>query len=130
MNLLKKRNWWIYLLLTIITLGLYNLVLANHLDVYEEEAWYQDWRYWFFGGLCFVFPIIIMSLIFVIQITCQVASRLNVPGSDIYNIPYSWILCIIVPIIGWSLIIVMLLYILLWIVVMLAKGEGEHYINT
>ncbi len=125
MNRLKKRNWWVYLILTIITLGLYNLALAHYLNVYDEEAWYQDWTYWFFGGLCFVFPIIILALIFVVQITCQVAAKLNVPGSEIYNTPYSWVLCMIVPVVGWVLLIVMLLYILLWIVVMLAKGEGE-----
>lgn len=125
MNRLKKRNWWVYLILTIITLGLYNLALAHYLNVYDEEAWYQDWTYWFFGGLCFVFPIIILALVFVVQITCQVAAKLNVPGSEIYNTPYSWVLCMIVPVVGWVLLIVMLLYILLWIVVMLAKGEGE-----
>ncbi|MEI3499581.1 MAG: hypothetical protein V8Q71_03730 [Bacilli bacterium] len=41
--------------------------------------------------------------------------------------PYSWILCLVVPIVGWTLLIVMLIYIYVWPIVMIYKGEGEKY---
>ena len=37
----------------------------------------------------------------------ETAKKLNVPGDEIYMTPYSWILCIIIPIIGWILLLVM-----------------------
>lgn len=129
MNLLKKEKWWVCLLLTLICQGLFPLILAHHLKVYDEDAWYYDWVYWFVAGVCFLFPLIIMAVIFIIQITCEVAKKLNVPGAEIYATPYSWILCIIVPIIGWSLLIVMYIYIIIWTIVMLAKGKGEEFTN-
>lgn len=129
MSLLKKQNWCICLILQIITCGLFTFVLAYHLKVYNEDAWYQNWRYWFFAGLCFVAPIVVVALVFTVQITCEVAAKLNVPGKEIYNTPYSWIVCIIVPVIGWVLLIVMHIYIILWSIVMLAKGSGEKYIE-
>lgn len=129
MKLLKKNNWWKNLLLTVACQGLYPLYLAHLLKVYDEDRWYQNWRYWFFAAICFVFPIAVVFLVFLIQITCEVAAKLKVPGSNIYNTPYSWVLCIIVPIIGWALLIVMYLYITIWSVVMLARGIGEEYIE-
>ena len=129
MKLLKKQNWWLYLLLQICTFGLFTFVMAHHLKVYDEDAWYQNWRYWFFSGLCFVFPIFIVALVFAVQITCEVAAKLNVPVKEIYNTPYSWILCIIVPVVGWVLLIVMFIYIIIWTIAMLAKGNGEKYIE-
>lgn len=129
MSLLKKQNWWLCLLLQIITFGLFTFALANRLKVYNEDAWYENWRYWFFAGLCFVFPIFIVGLVFMVQITCEVAAKLDVPGKEIYNTPYSWILCIIVPVVGWVLLIVMFIYIVIWSIVMLAKGNGEKYVE-
>lgn len=130
MNLLKRKNWWICALFQIVTFGLFTFVLASYLNVYDEDAWYQDWRYWFFAGLCFVFPIIIVALVFGVQIVCQMAAKLEVPGNEIYATPYSWIICIIVPVIGWVLLLVMYIYIMLWSIVMLAKGIGEKFIET
>lgn len=130
MTLLKKNNWWICLILEILTFGLFTFVLAHYLDVYDEDAWYQDWRYWFFAGICFVFPIVIVALVFMIQIACDVAKKLNVPGSDIYATPYSWIICIIVPVIGWVLLIVMYIYIMIWTIVMIKRGYSENFIET
>lgn len=129
MSLLKKKNWWICLLLQIVSFGLFTFVLAHYLKVYDEDAWYQNWRYWFFAGICFVFPIFIVAIVFSIQITCEVAAKLSIPGEEIYNTPYSWILCIIIPVIGWSLLIVMYIYIMVWTIVMLAKGNGEKFIE-
>lgn len=129
MSLLKRKNWWVCLLLQTLSFGLFTFLLAYYLKAYDEDAWYQDWRYWFFAGLAFVFPIMIVALVFAIQIACQVAATLNVPGKEIYNTPYSWIICLIVPVVGWSLLIVMYIYIMIWSIVMLAKGQGEKYIE-
>jgi len=129
MNLLKKENWWICLLLQILTFGLFTFVLAHYLKVYNEDAWYQNWRYWFFAGICFIFPIMILLLVFIVQITCEVAAKLSVPGYEIYNTPYSWILCIIIPVVGWALLVVMSIYTMIWSIVMLAKGKGMEFIE-
>lgn len=128
MNLLKKRNWFICLLLNILTLGIFNLVLAGFLNLYSKDAWYKKWQYWFFGGLCLIFPIFILLLVLIVQMICEVADALNVPGSGLYNCPYTWIVCIIVPVVGWILLLVMLIYIMVWSIVMLYQGEGEKYL--
>ena len=129
MKFLKKKNWPLFLILNIITQGIFTFVIAYYLGIYEEDKWYKNWRYWFSGAICMIVPAMIMFIVFILQSTCEVAAKLNVPGKEIYNTPYSWILCIIVPFVGWSLLIVMYLYINIWTVVMLAKGEGEKYIN-
>ena len=113
MNLLKKNNFWIYLTLNIITFGVFNLYIANKLNLKDEDAWYSKWPYWFFGTCCLVFPVIIMFIIYVIQMNCKVCSKLKVSGSNIYDIPYSWILFIIVPVIGWIFLIIMYLYVII-----------------
>lgn len=128
MNLLKKKNWFICLLLNFLTFGVFNLVLASFLNLYSKDTWYKKWQYWVFGGLCLIFPIFILLFVFIIQMICGVADALNVPGSDLYNCPYTWIICIIVPVVGWSLLLVMLIYIMVWPIVMLYQGEGEKYL--
>ena len=99
------------------------------MDCYDKDAWYSKWQYWFFGVLCLIFPVFIMLMVFVIQMNCKVATKLNVPGDKIYNTPYTWIICFIVPVIGWALFIVMLIYVFVWPHVKLAQGEGEQYIK-
>ncbi len=128
MKILKKENWWIWLLLFIFGGRSSNLLLGALLDVYDKEAWYAKWHYWLLGFSCFFLPFFIMIIIFIIQITCMVASKLNVPGKEIYLSPYIWILTIIIPIIGWIFFIVMVLYVSIWPIVMLYRGEGEQYI--
>lgn len=129
MKLLERKNWVVCLFLTILLLGFFPFVLAFQLHLYDEDAWYTNWRYWFFASLCFVFPVFILLFVFMVQMTSKVASTLKVPGKEIYATPYSWILCIVVPVVGWVLLIVMYLFIILWTIVMLAKGEGESYIS-
>jgi hypothetical protein len=111
MNLLKKQNWWICVLLNIVTLGLFTFFVAGKLDVYEDDAWYNHWYYWVLGFLCFIIPGLIMFVIFSIESACLVCAKLNVPGQEIYNLPYSWILCLIIPILGWTLFIIMFVYV-------------------
>ena len=129
MKILKKENWWVWLLLFLFSGGSSAIVLGALLDVFDKNAWYAKWYYWVIGLLCFILPFSIMMAVFNITIASKAAAKLEVPGSEIYLSPYVWILCLIVPFIGWALFIVMLLYINVWPIVMLSKGNGEKYIN-
>lgn len=128
MNLLKKENWLACLLLNIISQGLFTFVLAYLMKVYEKDAWYKKWQYWVFGTLCFLFPVFIMLLVFQTQIMVKVASKLEVTGKEIYDNPYTWVICLIVPVIGWILLFVMIIYLEIFTVVALFKGNGEKYL--
>ena len=167
MNLLKKENWWIWLMLAFLSGGSSILVLGALLNVYEKEAWYYRWTkklpkwvtiglficigvvslvstlffsYIFtydssypnqlftglFSILLLLYMVISLTLaVFQIQILAQVNAKLKTPGSEIYLSPYIWILGIIIPIIGWSLLVVMYLYLQIWYLVMLYRGEGN-----
>ena len=129
MNLLEKKYGWFWLLLTFATGGASTFALAALTDSFDEKAWYMNWKYWIIGLLCLVYPFFIMLSIFNIQMACKIAAKLDVPGKEIYLSPYIWILCIIIPVIGWVLLIVMLLYIEIWTIVSLYKGNGEKYIG-
>lgn len=125
MGLLKKENWLVCLILTFLTQGVFIFVLGYFLKVYDKNAWYAKWYYWLIGCLLCFMPIIFMLTIFTIQISIEVSKKLEVPGSNIYSLPYTWILCLIVPIIGWSLFIIMELYITIWPSIMIKQGKGE-----
>ena len=99
------------------------------MKVYDRNAWYAKWQYWVFGTLCLIFPLFVMMLVFTVQITVKVASKLNVSGKEIYDNPYVWIAGLIVPIVGWVILFVMTLYLELFTIVALYKGNGEKYIN-
>lgn len=129
MNLLKKKNWFIWLLLTFISGGSGTIALAVLLDCIEEDAWYMNWKYWLIGVLLFMFPAAIMTSVFSIQMTCLVAGKLDVPGKELYLGPYIWLIMLIVPIIGWIGFILFLLYLQIAILYYLYKGEGEKYIK-
>ena len=43
MKILKKENWWVWLLLFLFSEGTSNLVLGALLDVYDKKAWYTKW---------------------------------------------------------------------------------------
>ena len=125
MKLLKKENWWIWLLVAIFSSGAGYISLAALLDVFDENAWYTKWQNLLLVLILFIFPITIMAIIFILQMTCLVAAKLEVPGKEIYLSPYIWILCLIIPIIGWVFLCVMALYLEIWILVMLSRGKGE-----
>lgn len=129
MSLLKKENFIVSLLFSFCFNSIFVLVLADELKLYSNKAWYTKWIYWVCGIICFVFPALIMFLVFEIQMLCKIAKKLNVPGSEIYETPYSWILLIIIPVIGWILLIVMYIYLNVWILVKLFQKEGEKYIK-
>lgn len=129
MNILKRDNWWIWLLLLFFSGGTSILVLGALLDVYDKEAWYAKWQYWVIGLILFIFPVFIMLTIFEIEILCKVAARLSVDGKEIYLSPYIWIILFIIPIFGWILLLVMFIYLNIMYIIELKRGSGEKYIK-
>ena len=59
MSLLKKENWLTCLFLTIITEGIFNLVLAQVMGLYDKKAWYCNYKYWLCAVLFLIFPVVI-----------------------------------------------------------------------
>jgi magnesium-transporting ATPase (P-type) len=128
MSLLKSKNWFASLIITLCTGSLFSFLLAYMLKLYDKNAWYYKWQYWVFGALCLIFPVFIMLIVFNMQMLVKVSSKLEVPGEEIYNNPYFWIVCLIVPVIGWIICISFYIYLIFWIVVMLKKGKGEKLV--
>ena len=129
MNILKRENWWIWLLLTLLSNGTSTLVLGALLGVFDKNAWYAKWYYWAIGLALFVFPAAVMYIIFNIEILCKTCAKLNVPGKEYYLSPYLWIIAIIVPFIGWITMFVTLVYLEIYTLVALYQGNGEKYIK-
>lgn len=128
MKILKRENWWIWLLLALFSQGSSTLVLGALLGVYKKDAWYTKWQYWLVGALLFFFPATIMISVFSVQILCLTAAKLEVPGKELYLSPYIWIIGLIIPVIGWFLIAIALVYLEVYILIALYKGNGEKYI--
>ena len=129
MELLKRENWWVWLLLTLFSSGTSFICLGALLDVFDKDAWYAKPKNWLIAILCLFFPFAIMSLVFIVQITCQTAAKLNVKGSEYYLSPYVWLLLMIIPIIGWTILIILSLYLTIWTLVALYQGNGEKYLK-
>lgn len=128
MRLLDRRNWWIVLLLNLITLGLFTFYIGKLLRVYKKDAWYANKYYWILG-IIFMIPFMIMFLVFYIQTVTAVSKQLGLFGYQIYSLPYPWILGVIVPIIGWAVFGVLYIYVSLFYAFRLAKGAGEDYLK-
>ena len=109
MELLKKENAWVWVLLFFLTGGTSVLMLGALLGILKKGAWYSKWYYWVLGIIT-VLPGLIMLAVLYIYVLAQVCKKLKVGGSEIYAFPYTWILCLIVPIIGWILFFVMFAY--------------------
>ena len=98
MGILKRENWWAWLLLGIASSGISIFFLGALLEVYRKDAWYAKWYYWALGIIILLLPAIIMFFIFYIQTLANICKKLEVPGSEIYAYPYAYIICFIVPI--------------------------------
>lgn len=127
MNILKKENWWVWLLLLLFSEGTSNLVLGALLDVYDKKAWYTKWYIWVIG-LVLIIPFGVMITAFTLEILCKTAAKLDVKGSEYYLSPYIWIILIIIPFIGWLAFASLMLYLEIAILVKLQAGNGEKYI--
>lgn len=149
MDFLKRNNWWLCLIISLLTFGLFYIFLAKFMKLYDKDAWYMNKWYWIIGGFFLMSTVVIMAiaenklyeiiaapftllfmlLIFSIQMNCKVASELKVSGSKIYNTPYTWIGCVIIPVVGWVILLVMWLYVIVLPNIKLADGYGEKYIK-
>lgn len=129
MDILKKENWWIWLLIILFSGGAATIVLAALLDCYDKDAWYAKPKNWIIAVACLIFPVFIMLAVFMIQMLCQVAAKLEVPGKELYLSPFIWLILLIVPILGWVFFYVILFYLNIWNIIMLYRGAGEKYIK-
>jgi uncharacterized membrane protein YhaH (DUF805 family) len=127
MKILKKENWWVWLLLLLFSQGSSNFVLGALLDVYDKKAWYTRWYIWVIG-LVLIIPFGVMITVFTLQILSKTAAKLDVKGSEYYLSPYIWIILIIIPFIGWIAFAALTLYLEIAILVKLHAGNGEKYI--
>ena len=128
MKLLKKENWWIWLILFLFSEGASFIVLGALLDVFDKKAWYAKLKYWIIG-LILIIPFSVMISVFSIEILCKTASKLEVKGSEYYLSPYIWIILLVIPFIGWLAFIALILYLNIAILVNLYKGKAEKYIK-
>lgn len=128
MKILKKENWWIWLLLFIFSDATSTVVLGALLDVYDKKAWYANWKYWLVG-IILILPFMVMVTAFSIEILCKTSAKLNVKGADYYLSPYIWIILLIIPFIGWVSFVILILYLNIAILINLYNGEGERYIK-
>ena len=131
-DFLKRDKWWFWVLLLLVGgTSFYPIIAGLMIDgVYEKDAWYTTWYYWLIGVLCCFLPAVIMFYVFVIQILTRVCEKLEVPGSEIYTSPYYWLLCLIVPVIGWILFAVMLIYLEIFLIVSIYRGKGEKFVKS
>lgn len=127
MKILKRENWWIWLLLMLFGSGTEIFVLAALLDCYKKGEWYSKAKYWLIGLACFIIPFFIMIMVFYIQMLCRSAAKLKVSGSEIYLSPYIWLIALIVPIFGWIFIAGMAIYLHIFCIVALHNGNGDVY---
>lgn len=147
MNLLKKPYGLLWLLLSLLTNNLSIFLLGGILNVYNKSAWYAKWYTWCIGFLmgalllvnatlsshtfdpayiAYIFvPNVLLIFIWNIEVSVKVSEKLGVPGKEIYGYPYSWILCIIIPVIGWILLLVMFIYTRYHYIIKIFEGTGE-----
>ena len=126
--LLRKNFLWV-LILNVLTLGFFTFYIGKKLKVYDKNAWYMKWYYWVLSFVFGIIPGLIMFLIFYIEVGNLVSEKLFVPLSEVYALPYSWLLCVIIPVIGWALFFVMIFYTHFWYILYLKRGYGEKYID-
>ena len=129
MKYLRRKNWFICFLFNLLTFGMFTFYIGKKLDVYEKDAWYSNFSFWVISFLLGIIPSIFLFIIFNIEIGCKVCSKLSVPLEKYYSYPYIWIIFLIIPIIGWSLFIVLYIYVHFWYIFYLKRGYGEKYIK-
>ena len=121
---MKIRHPFLWLILGILTCNISILFLGKKLKVYKKDGWYTKWYYWALGSIFGIFPALIMLAIFIIQTNVKVCALFGVGGKEIYTLPYVWIGLLIIPVIGWVLFIVLLLYIYIMYLIGLFSYKG------
>lgn len=125
MDLLNKKNWIVYFILFCATGGLINIFIAWKLGLLKENAWYKNSKYWIIGFIALIFPVFIMLAVLNLQMIIKIAYKLRVPGDYLYTSIYYWIICLMVPVVGWILFAVMLIYIIVWTNINILRKMGE-----
>ena len=129
MNLLKKEYWWLWLIMGIFSSFTSYLLLGYLLGCYEKNAWYAKPKNWIIGALCLFFPFVFMGLIFIIEMTCKSAAKLDIVGKEIYLSPVIWLLLLCIPIVGWLAAVFLALYVTIFPLIELRNGKAEKYIE-
>ncbi len=129
MELLKKDNWWIWLLLFLFSNGTGVIALSALLGNMDKDSWYAKPSNWIIGFLCFLFPGFIMISVFSIEMLVLAAAKLDVKYKEIYLSPFIWLFMLIIPIIGWILFPIVIIYLHIAILIKLYQGNGEKYIQ-
>lgn len=124
--MVKRKHAVIWFLLSLVTFNISILFLGKKLKVYKKNAWYTKWYYWVLSAAFLILPAIIMLAIFVIQTNVKICAKFGVAGKEIYTLPYVWIASLIIPIIGWTLFLILLLYIYVMYILELFRGSGEY----
>ncbi len=127
MSLLKREYTWVWVLAFLSTFGLASPILGSMMHVYSKDAWYAKKNNWIIASICFLYPVLVMGLVFVVESLSLIAEALEVPGREIYKNPYSYLLCMIIPVFGWIFLIVMILYMMIEILIQFGKGRAETY---
>ena len=125
MNLLKRENGFLWIIITLATSGASGIIFCSLLGLYNENAWYANKKNWLLGLICLVYPFIVMVMVFTIQSLCLANAKLDVPGKDIYLTPYIWLLALIIPVVGWLFFICLLFYLMIAPIVAIYHGKGE-----
>lgn len=124
--MVKRKHAIIWFLLSIITLNISVLFLGKKLKVYNKNDWYTKWYYWVLGLAFLILPAIVMFVIFIIQTQVKICIKLEVGGKEIYGYPYIWIASLIIPILGWILFFILLIYTYIMHIIGLFQGKGEY----
>lgn len=125
--MLRKEKWFLCLILNIITLGLFTFYIGKKLNVYDKNAWYSSPVVWIISFIGGIIPFIVLLFIFYNDIGTKVSIKLSVPLEKIYSYPYIWILSLIIPIFGWAIFILLVIYVHMWYTIYLKRGNGEIY---
>lgn len=129
MKYLRRKYWFICFLFNLVSLGMFTFYIGKKLDVYEKDAWYFNLSFWIISFLLGIIPSIFLFILFNIEIGCKVCKKLSVPFEKYYSYPYIWILFLIIPVVGWSLFIVLYIYVHFWYILYLKRGYGEKFIK-
>ncbi|MBR2833955.1 MAG: hypothetical protein IKE75_06025 [Bacilli bacterium] len=121
---MKIKHPFLWTISSVLTFNISILFLGGKLGLYKDDGWYKKWYYWVLGALFGVLPALIMLFIFIVQTNVKVCDFFDVGGSEIYTLPYVWIGLLLIPFIGWTLFIVLLLYIYVMYIINLYCYKG------
>lgn len=125
--MLDRKKWFSCLILNIISLGLFTFYIGKKLKVYDKDEWYSSIVLWIVSFLGGIIPFIVLFIIFYIKIGIKVSQKLEVPLESIYMYPYIWIISLIIPVFGWAIFVLLVIYVHIWYVIYLKRGNGEMY---